>query len=230
MSQKKYFFLLLILFISFIEILSFKQNKDDLNQKNSYKKNNKRRDNTSSDNENSYFGNPYFILKIPPWSKFKDIKKRYIKLRETAKANNKINSDEFQKYKKAYRSLEEEYEKNEYKENTFFGVLFNTIKNIILYELVMLFLLLISWLVYKFNKYAALLVVTFVTIDNIIPHWFSTMFTQYIVSFILGTIIYFKDFFYSFIFNKKVDDNDNNINSNNNIGGGRKRRRFVKVE
>ena len=91
----------------------------------------------------------------------------------------------------------------------------------------MLLLLFVSWFVYKFNTYAALLVVTFVTIDNLIPHWFSTMFTQYIVSFILGTIIYFKDFLCAFISNKKVDNN--NSNNNGNAGSGR-RRRIEKIE
>ena len=226
MSQKKYYILLLVLFISFVNILSIEQNENDLNQKHSYKQNNKRKYNTSSGD--SYSGNPYFVLKIPPWSKFKDIKKRYQALRDKAKEHNRINSNEFQEYRKAYRALEEEYEKNEYQEKTFFGVLFTTITNIICYELIMLLLLFVSWFVYKFNTYAALLVVTFVTIDNLIPHWFSTMFTQYIVSFILGTIIYFKDFLCAFLCNKKVDNN--NSNNNGNTGGGRRRRRIEKVE
>ena len=42
MSQKKYFILLLFLFISFINILSFEQNENDLNQKYTYKQNNKK--------------------------------------------------------------------------------------------------------------------------------------------------------------------------------------------
>ena len=228
MSQKKYFILLFFLFISFINISSFEQNENDLNQKYTYKQNYQKKYNTSSGNENSYSGNPYFVLKIPPWSKFKDIKKRYQKLRDKAKAHNTINSNEFQEYRKAYRALEEEYEKNDYEEKTFFGVLFKTFKNIIYYELIVLLLLFISWFVYTFNTYAALLVVTFVTIDNLIPHWFSTMFTQYIASFILGTIIYFKDFLCAFICKKKIDNN--NSNNNGNTDGGRRRRRIEKVE
>ena len=225
MSQKKYLILLLFLFISFNKIFSIEQNENDLNKKYSYKKNSKRKNNTSSKKEKSY-SNPYLILKIPPWSKFKDIKKRYQILREKTRAYNTKNSIEFEEYRKAYRLLEEEFENNEYQEKTFLGVLITTIKHIIYYELIMLFLLFVSWFVYTFNKYAALLVVTFVTIDNIIPHWFSTMFTQYIISFILGTIIYFKDFLCAFICNKRIDDSNNN----GNIDGVRKRRRFEKIE
>ena len=65
----------------------------------------------------------------------------------------------------------------------------------------MLLLLFISWFVYKFNTFAALLIVTFITKDNFISHWFSTIFTQYIAYFILGIIIYFKDFLCAFICN-----------------------------
>ena len=176
--------------------------------------------NNNNDEESSSI-NPYLILRIPPWSKFEDVKKRFEILREKAEAKYKLNSNDYKLYQHAYDILEEEYKKNNYKDKTFFGVLFQTFIKIFLYELIMLGLLFITWFVYTFNTYAAFLVGTFVSIDNLIPHWFNTMFTQYTVSFIFGTLLYFRDY----IFGGKKSDKDKNEE-----GGVRKRRRFEKIE
>ena len=214
MSHKIFIFLLFILILTFI-VSSNKENENMYNSE-------------TNNKDDDLIGNPYFILKVPPWAKFKDVRKRYNKLKEKAELKKKTNTKVYKKIEKAFKILEEEYIKNDYKDKTFFEVLFNTFKNIFFYELIMLVLLFITWFIYKFNTYAALLVVVFVTIDNLIPHWFSTMFTQYVVSFLLGTILYFREYFYPFICGKKENSNDFNENTNN--GGSFKRRRFEKIE
>ena len=181
-------------------------------------------DESNSNDEEPFSGNPYLILRIPPWSKFEDVQKRFELIRERAELKNKLNSKEFKLCKRAYEVLEEEYEKNNSQDKSFFGVLFKTFKRIFFYELIMLGLLFLTWFVYTCNSYAAFLVGTFVVIDNIIPHWFNNMFTQYLVSFIFGTLLYFKDYILG---RKKKDEQNKN---EDNSGGPRKRRRFEKIE
>ena len=222
--SKTFFFFLLIIILNLLQII-FSQNENEEEKNFNYKKSkNKRYSNTNStDSEGS--GNPYLILRLPPWSKFEDVEKRYIKLRDRAEAHNTLRSKNFKLVTYAYEKIKKEYEKNNYKDKSFFGVLIQTFKNIFIYEVIMLGFLLVTWFIYKFNTYAAWLVVTFVAIDNLIPHWFNTMFTQYIISFILGTIIYFRQYFYPFICGNK----SNKENNNSGIGQ-RKRRRFEKIE
>ena len=183
----------------------------------------------NSKGEESFSGNPYLILRVAPWAKFKDIENRYTRLKDRAEAQNTIYSKRFKLYTYAYEKIKSEYEKNNYKDKSFFGVLKTAFRNILIYELIMLGMLLLSWFVYKFNKFAAWLVMTFVTIDNLIPHWFNTMFTQYIVSFVIGTIIYFREYLYPFICGSK-NNNENNNTNNSNTGNARKRKRFEKIE
>ena len=182
----------------------------------------------NSEGEESFSGNPYLILRVAPWAKFKDIENRYTRLKDRAEAQNTIYSKRFKLYTYAYEKIKSEYEKNNYKDKSFFGVLKTAFRNILIYELIMLGMLLLSWFIYKFNKFGAWLVMTFVTIDNFIPHWFNTMFTQYIVSFVIGTIIYFREYLYPFICGSK--NNNENNNTNINTRNVRKRRRFEKIE
>lgn len=215
MSKKIFFLLLCILLLSCFKIItSNEENENDHSKKKGFQK------------EEHFSQNPYLILQIPPWSKFEDVEKKYNKLKDKAEAKNRINTKKFKLYQQAYKAIKKEYKNNNYKEKSFIGVLFKAFKKIIFYELVMLTFLFLSWFVYQFNTYAALLVVTFVAIDNIIPHWFNSMLIQYIVSFILGTIIYFKDYFLG---NNKKGNNDNN-RDNKDGDGVRQRRRFKKIE
>ena len=224
MSPKIIIFLLFIFISSFIIISTSEENGNE-NGKN---KNNKKTKKENKNNEDDIFiGNPYLFLQVPPWSKFNDVQKRFNYLKDKAIYQKKTHTRNYNLMKKSYEKIEEEYINSGYKDKTFFGVLINTFKNIFIYELLMLIVLFITWFIYKFNTYAALLVVAFVTIDNLIPHWFGYMITQYIVSFLLGTIIYFRGFFLSFIYGDKKTDNNNNDNTNS---GHVERRRFVKIE
>ena len=208
MSNKLYFFLFFILFSTISEI--------------------------SSEEEEEFTTNPYIIFKLPPWTKFEDIKKKYENFKEKAIASNRTHTQKYKLMRKAYDKIYDEYKNNNYKDETFFSILIKTIKNIFTYEFIVLFLLFITWFVYKFNTYAAYLVGAFVAIDNIIPHWFGTMLTQYIVSFILGTVLYFRSYFCSFICDKKNKQKGNNNNPNhsssNNSGNRLNRKRFEKIE
>lgn len=234
--SKKLFFILLLIFLTLFVIISPKdKKKNNYNTYNNTK--NKKKGNSShysdSEDEDSPFNeNPYLILQIPPWTKFEDIQKRFITISSKAIAHNKTNTKKFKKIKNAYKALEKEYDKNNHKEKSFFGVLMDTIKSILFYEFIMLGIVFITWFIYKFNTYAGVLVAAFVTIDNLIPHWFNTMITQYIVSFIFGTILYFNEFFCPFLCKKKSkeDNSQSNSNSNSNSNGIRKRRRFEKIE
>ena len=76
---------------------------------------------------------------------------------------------------------------NDEKDKTFLDVLITTIKHIFWYEFIIFAGLFLSWAIYTFNTFAALLVGTFICIDNLIPHWFSNSMYQYIFFFIFIT-------------------------------------------
>ena len=176
--SRKFFITLFILLELFIIISSSEKNNS-----------------TNEENKTETFTrNPYFILRIAPWSKFKDVEARFSRLKDKAEAK-MINDTQFQLYTKAYDAIKEEYIKSNKVDKTFFGVLLNTFKLIFFYELFILILLFITWLISSFTSYVAILVGTFVVIDRIIPHWFYNMQMQYLVSFSLGTLIYFRNFF-----------------------------------
>ena len=166
--------------------------------------------------------NPYLILQIPPWSKFKDVKKRYNQLL----SDKKNNIERIQLIQKAYNIIEDEFKNNKKKDKTFFQVLKATIKQIILYESLMIGIILLTWLIYRFNTLVGWMIVSFVGIDKIIPHVFNTMLHQYIFSFVFGIFLYFRNYFFSFISIKKIEEENNHQGDN----GMRKRKRFKKVE
>ena len=206
--------LFIILFISFINLI-FSFNEENTNNGN------------DRELDFSKEPNPYLVLRVPQWTKFKEIKKRFKKIKEKMKEENKLNSMEFKKYKTAFNQIEKIYIDNNHKDKTFLDIIKITIKNIIIYESFIFIVLFLSWAIYKFNTFAALLVATFICIDNVIPHWFSNIILQYIFSFLLALIIYFRDYLLP---GKKIDEENNENNVSNNNTSGKRRRRFQKIE
>ena len=209
MKTKIIFIIILISLINIILSSSEENNYDESFEKKDY----------------SREANPYLVFGVPPWTKYKDVKKRFKKITEKMKQKNMLNSIQYQRYKIAFEQIEQDYRKNNDKDKSFFDVVKITIKNIFFYEFIIFTVLCISWAIYKFNTFAALLVATFISVDSIIPHWFSTFFWQAIFSFILTLIIYFRDYFF-----KGKNNNGNNENTNNNNTGKRTRKRFEKIE
>ena len=216
--KAKIFVLILIIFISLLSLVS------SINEEN----HNNYQNENGNENDFSKESNPYVVFGVPPWTKFKDIKKKYSKIKEKMKQKNQINSMEFKRYKMAYEQIKKIYKDNDQKDKTFLDVLITTIKHIFWYEFIIFAGLFLSWAIYTFNTFAALLVGTFICIDNLIPHWFSNSMYQYIFSFILTLIIYFRN--YLFCGKKKNDENDNNNETNVDKSGKRKRKRFSKIE
>ena len=222
--------IILIILITLINIALCSDEENIYNTYNDYNRYNKYNnyEETSEDKDFSRETNPYLVFGVPPWTKFKDVKKRYKKIKEKMKQKNLLNSLQFQRYKTAYEQIEQTYRKNDYKDKNFFDVIKTTIKNIFYYEFMVFAVLFVSWAIYKFNTFAALLVATFVSVDNVIPHWFPNGIFQYCFSFILTLIIYFREYFLNG--KKKEEDNKENENINSDNTGKRKRRRFEKIE
>lgn len=216
--KAKIFLLILIIFISLLSLVSSFNEENHNNYQNE----------NGNENDFSKESNPYVVFGVPPWTKFKDIKKKYSKIKEKMKQKNQIHSMEFKRYKMAYEQIKKIYKDNDEKDKTFLDVLITTIKHIFWYEFIIFAGLFLSWAIYTFNTFAALLVGTFICIDNLIPHWFSNSMYQYIFSFILTLIIYFRN--YLFCGKKKNDENDNNNETNVDKSGKRKRKRFSKIE
>lgn len=216
--KAKIFVLILIIFISLLSLVSSFNEENHNNYQNE----------NGNENDFSKESNPYVVFGVPPWTKFKDIKKKYSKIKEKMKQKNQIHSMEFKRYKIAYEQIKKIYKDNDEKDKTFLDVLITTIKHIFWYEFIIFAGLFLSWAIYTFNTFAALLVGTFICIDNLIPHWFSNSMYQYIFSFILTLIIYFRN--YLFCGKKKNDENDNNNETNVDKSGKRKRKRFSKIE
>ena len=183
---------------------------------------------TGENGENKDKPDPYLIFGLPPWTKYRDVKKRYNKIKEEMKRKNELNSLRFKRYKQAFENLEEIYKNNNYEDQSFFDIIKKTIKNIFIYEFIIFAILFLSWAVYKYNSFAALLVATFFSVDSIIPHWFSNAIIQGIFSFILTLIIYFRNYILPW---KPNEEDNNNENENiNDTSGRRRRRRFEKIE
>ena len=216
--KAKIFVLILIIFISLLSLVSSFNEENHNNYQNE----------NGNENDFSKESNPYVVFGVPPWTKFEDIKKKYSKIKEKMKQKNQIHSMEFKRYKMAYEQIKKIYKDNDEKDKTFLDVLITTIKHIFWYEFIIFAGLFLSWAIYTFNTFAALLVGTFICIDNLIPHWFSNSMYQYIFSFILTLIIYFRN--YLFCGKKKNDENDNNNETNVDKSGKRKRKRFSKIE
>ena len=216
--KAKIFVLILIIFISLLSLVS------SINEEN----HNNYQNENGNENDFSKESNPYVVFGVPPWTKFKDIKKKYSKIKEKMKQKNQIHSMEFKRYKMAYEQIKKIYKDNDEKDKTFLDVLITTIKHIFWYEFIIFAGLFLSWAIYTFNTFAALLVGTFICIDNLIPHWFSNSMYQYIFSFILTLIIYFRN--YLFCGKKKNDENSNNDETNVDKSGKRKRKRFSKIQ
>jgi hypothetical protein len=216
--KAKIFVLILIIFISLLSLVSSFNEENHNNYQNE----------NGNENDFSKESNPYVVFGVPPWTKFKDIKKKYSKIKEKMKQKNQMHSMEFKRYKIAYEQIKKIYKDNDEKDITFLDVLITTIKHIFWYEFIIFAGLFLSWAIYTFNTFAALLVGTFICIDNLIPHWFSNSMYQYIFSFILTLIIYFRN--YLFCGKKKNDENDNNNETNVDKSGKRKRKRFSKIE
>lgn len=190
----------------------------------SYEKNNNYGNKTEE--INFFESNPYQILGIPPWTKFEHIEKRYNKLKEKFESKNKLKSEEFKAYKEAYKRIKKEYEENGGKEKTFFGVIKNSFKKLFLYELILFAVLFLSWTIYKFSSFAAFLVIVCVSVNNLIPHFFSDMTIQYIFSFCLAIFLYFGNS----LLCKNKEDKSEDDGHREKRNGTRIRRRFEKFE
>ena len=175
----------ILIFLLYILLISKTIQKD-------HKYENKTKTNSTNDTE-IFPQNPYLTLQLPPWSKFSDVEAKYTKLKEKESDLNKLKL-----LNQAYDKIKDEYVKNDKKEKTIFTVIKKAIFNTIYYELILGAILLFTWLLYKLNKYGAWLVVAYVCVDKIIPHWFETMSMQYLVSFILGTVLYLRDYILNF--------------------------------
>ena len=206
--------IILIIIICLIKIVSSYSYETHYNSTNDEKK------------DFSKESNPYLIFGVPPWTKYQDIQKRFNKITTKMRQRNLINSKQYQRYKVAFEEIEQIYKKNNYKDKSFSDVVQTTIINIFFYEFAIFAILIVSWTIYTFNTFAALLVATSVSVDNLIPHWFSRAMYQYIFSFILTLVIYFRS--YIFYGTKNEEQKDEVVN--NNVSGRRIRRRFEKIE
>ena len=155
----------------------------------------------STDDTEIFPQNPYLTLHLPPWSRFDDVKKKYTELFEK-----ESDADKLKVLTQAYDKIKDEYIKNNKKEKTIFTVIKTAIWNTGYYEIVLGAVLLLTWLLYKLNRYGVWLVISYVAVDKIIPHWFDTMSMQYIASFIIGTVLYLRSYILNFICPTKKDN------------------------
>ena len=157
-------------------------------------KNHKNENKTNSTDDEIFPQNPYLIFQLPPWSKFEDVENKCTQLK-----NKENDKDKLKILNEAFNKIKDEYIKNDKKEKTIFTVIKKAILNTIYYELILGAILLFTWLLYRLNRYGVWLVISYVAVDKIIPHWFETMSMQYFTSFILGTVLYLRGYILRFI-------------------------------
>ena len=187
-KMSNFFLIIKVLLLVKIQFILAQENEEDKDNRNSK---------SGNDINLSDFiqANPYLILHIPPWEKYEIIKKKFERLTEKYQNLDRINTLKYEKIYNAFVKIKAEHEKNNFNDKSFYDVLKDTLKNIIYYESIMVIIIISTWIFVKFNSFISYQITVFIAIDNIIPHWFESIIIQYIVSFLLGTLIYGIGFF-----------------------------------
>jgi hypothetical protein len=158
-----------------------------------------------------YIDNPYRVLRLPPWSSLEDIKKKYNELvkkyHPDKNKENSGNAAKFMQIQKAYERLKKqrrleqlEKEKNQdlededmFGDSPFLNAVVDTIKTISYFMLFwggLYYLLLWTYKVFNFIWSPVFyMMVTFLFIDRLFPHYFKNSRAQYIFSFLVGLLI-----------------------------------------
>ena len=161
-------------------------------------------------NVDDYLENPYRVLRIPPWSSFSDIKKRYMELvkkyhPDKNKDNDSETKDKFMNVQKAYETLKKNRKttnEEDDAEDPFFQAIFDTIQ----YSGIFIFggalTYFVFWISFKiFEKLWVMMIyigIPLIIIDKLFPHYFRTMNAQYTTSFSISFFFYFRKQIYNF--------------------------------
>ena len=186
--MKRNFFL--ILTIEIIIIFLFNEVKSKKNFEFEYEyNNNKEEENNNDKKTNKIEKNIYQFLHLPPWSSKSEIESAFNeKLRLFKKY--KANDLELKNLYKAYIKYEKEF--NIKGQKTFFSVIYNTIKEIIINILILYLCYYFLLFLTKINNIRGVsfsFILAFLIIDNTIPNYFPNFYVQLIASVLLGFFI-----------------------------------------
>ncbi|MCQ2819828.1 MAG: hypothetical protein MJ252_21395, partial [archaeon] len=134
------------------------------------------------------------ILKIPPWSKKREIQAKYKKLQKLYSSSNK--QKEKEELEKAYKFLKDKFKDGSLKERTFYEVVLLGFKDLIILEAIFGGAYLLSKLIYMFQEYFSKFIlfqiISFLVISRFFPHYFDDELIQYLISFVLGLVLFFR--------------------------------------
>ena len=142
--------------------------------------------------------NPYRIFGLPPWSSMKKIKTKYRQLvlkYHPDKSHGKT-TEQFQLIQQSYENIKKSRKEHEESDEqmSFSTVISDTVKGVILVELIFFVAYVISYLIYKLQLLVIIplfyQVIAFVVIDNIIPHWFDEQGVEYFICLCSGIGLY----------------------------------------
>ena len=158
----------------------------------------------SKNNFGNYFNykgvvyNPYRVFGLPPWSSMKKIKKKYNELvrKYHPDKSHKDTRKEFELVQQSFDIIKKKRKENEEndEEISFSSVLIETFRSILNVELIYLGVYTLTYISFTFQMLIVeplfYMILSFTTIDNMIPHWFRTTFEEYLTCFIAGIILY----------------------------------------
>ena len=162
-----------------------------------------------------YIDNPYRVLRLPPWSTMEDIKKKYNELvkkyHPDKNKENPGNKAKFIRIQKAYERLKKqrkleklekennpnfEYEEEIFEDSPFLNALYDVIQTISIFVLFWGFLYYLFTWSYRFLSLiwspVLYMMVVFLFIDRLFPHYFKNSSHQYTFSFLIGVLIIFR--------------------------------------
>lgn len=141
--------------------------------------------------------NPYRVFNLPPWSSMKKIKQKYkeLVLKYHPDKSHTDTSAQFQLIQQSYEEIKNKRKGNEESDTeiSISTVVHDTIKSIINVELIFLFIYVVSYIIYKLQLLIIVplfyQVMSFVLVDNLIPHWFDDQGGEIACGFVGGIVL-----------------------------------------
>lgn len=145
----------------------------------------------------NYVYNPYRVFSLPPWTSMKKIKQKYheLILKYHPDKSHADTSEQFQLIQQSYEEIKKKRKGNEESDTeiSITTVIQDTVKSIINVELIFLLIYIISFIIYKLQLLVIVpifyQIMSFVLVDNLIPHWFDEQGGEIACGFIGGIIL-----------------------------------------
>jgi hypothetical protein len=175
-----------------------------------------------------FVNNPYRVLKIPPWTSMKEVKRKYnelVRKHHPDKSRNHDSSEKFMEIQQAYqriktkRSIEQEEENDDFDEESdpFVNSIFDTLKYILTMAILFSVFYFFYWISFTIWAYICrplfYILTAFIICDRMLPHYFYKYDHQIYFSLLFGLVLWkVRPGFILRLFRKQEDQVENKKN------------------